>query len=65
MICSMCPTLRLSRIHAPRHGWQCICRAIHCSHVLQCPDCQVNRYELERQVKTISREMKRKESASE
>ena len=47
MICSMCPTLRLSGIRAPGYGWQCLCRSIHCSHVLRCLACGLSRYDLE------------------
>ena len=54
MICSMCPTLRLSNVHAPSHGWQCPCRHINCSHMLRCSVCGQNRYDLERDGRLVS-----------
>jgi hypothetical protein len=46
-LCSMCPTLSLTSIHAPGHGWQCVCGEINCSHYLACSVCIGNRYEME------------------
>lgn len=48
MICSLCPTIRLSDRRAPGHGWQCPCYAVHCAHMLRCLDCHRSRYALER-----------------
>lgn len=48
MMCSMCPTVTFSNSHAPGKGWQCECREVNCSHMLRCPKCGANRYQLEK-----------------
>lgn len=50
MLCSMCPSVRLSDKHAPGHGWQCpaCIREINCAHCLTCSACGANRYAMEK-----------------
>jgi hypothetical protein len=46
-MCSMCPTVALTDVHAPRKGWQCVCGEVNCAHYLNCSKCQQSRYRLE------------------
>ena len=62
MICTMCPTLRLSDTHAPGHGWRCPCGAIHCSHMYHCLDCGLSRYALERDERIHGKQARVKKS---